>query len=77
MREQGLGQLGAHIGTAATWQTDVANHPAFLQSLSMPHLKTGSGKIDVAALDLIRDRERGIPRYNEYRPVRAQAANKQ
>ena len=33
----------------------------------MPRLKGGSGKIDVAALDLIRDRERGIPRYNEYR----------
>jgi hypothetical protein len=33
----------------------------------MPRLKSGSGQIDVAALDLIRDRERGIPRYNEYR----------
>jgi hypothetical protein len=33
----------------------------------MPRLKTGSGKIDVAALDLIHDRERGIPLYNEFR----------
>ena len=26
-----------------------------------------AGKIDVAALDLIRDRERGVPRFNEFR----------
>src|SRR5581483_7585748 len=43
------------------------NHPLFLQNLDMPRLKSASGKIDVLALDLIRDRERGIPRYNEFR----------
>ena len=30
-------------------------------------LSTATGKIDVAALDLIRDRERGVPRFNEFR----------
>ena len=43
------------------------NHPLFLQNLDMPRLKSATGKIDVLALDIIRDRERGIPRYNEYR----------
>ena len=33
----------------------------------MPHLNSPSKKIDVAALDIIRDRERGIPRFNEFR----------
>jgi len=43
------------------------NHPLFLQNLQMPRLKSGTGKIDVLALDIIRDRERGMPRYNEFR----------
>jgi hypothetical protein len=33
----------------------------------MPRLPGGSDKIDVLALDLIRDRERGVPRFNEFR----------
>jgi hypothetical protein len=41
------------------------NHPQFLQNLDLrPRLDT---TIDVAALDIIRDRERGIPRFNEFR----------
>ena len=33
----------------------------------MPRLKSATGKVDVLALDIIRDRERGVPRYNEFR----------
>ena len=33
----------------------------------MSRLQSSTQQIDVAALDLIRDRERGIPRYNEFR----------
>src|SRR5262249_838659 len=41
------------------------NHPQFLQNLDLrPRLDS---RIDVAALDIIRDRERGIPRFNEFR----------
>jgi hypothetical protein len=43
------------------------NHPQFLQNLSLPRLKTATNKIDVVALDIIRDRERGVPRFNEFR----------
>ena len=43
------------------------NHPRFLQNLAMPRLNSSTGQIDVLALDIIRDRERGIPRYNEFR----------
>ena len=33
----------------------------------MKRLQTETNKIDIAALDLIRDRERGVPRFNEFR----------
>src|SRR5262249_28295185 len=43
------------------------NHPRFLQALELPRLASATGKIDVVALDLIRDREHGVPRFNEFR----------
>ncbi|WP_202560487.1 peroxidase family protein [Alcanivorax sp. DP30] len=39
------------------------NYPDFLRNLSMPLI----GDIDMAAIDILRDRERGVPRYNEFR----------
>jgi hypothetical protein len=36
------------------------NHPQFLQNLPVPYLQTKTGMIDVPALDLMRDRERGV-----------------
>lgn len=39
------------------------NYPDFLRNLSMPLV----GNIDMAAIDVLRDRERGVPRYNEFR----------
>jgi hypothetical protein len=33
----------------------------------MPRLNSSTGKIDVVALDIVRDRERGVPRFNEFR----------
>jgi hypothetical protein len=33
----------------------------------MDHLKSPTGKLDIVALDIIRDRERGVPRFNEIR----------
>jgi hypothetical protein len=67
MHQHGPANWALSLGRQRLGQLTLRNHPKFLQSLSMPRLKSGSGQIDVAALDLIRDRERGIPRYNEYR----------
>jgi hypothetical protein len=67
MHQHGPADWALSLGRQRLGKLTLRNHPKFLQSLSMPRLKTGSGKIDVAALDIIRDRERGIPRYNEYR----------
>jgi len=39
------------------------NYPNFLRNLSVPF----AGNIDLATIDVLRDRERGIPRYNEFR----------
>jgi hypothetical protein len=33
----------------------------------MPHLNTPTNKLDIVALDILRDRERGVPRFNEFR----------
>jgi Animal haem peroxidase len=43
------------------------NHPQFLQNLKMGRLESSTKQLDVPALDIIRDRERGIPRFNEFR----------
>ena len=67
MHQHGPTDWALSLGRQRLGQLTLRNHPRFLQSLSMPRLKNGSGQIDVAALDIIRDRERGIPRYNEYR----------
>ena len=43
--------------------------PIFLQNLKLPRLDGHSptGQVDVLALDIIRDREHGVPRFNEFR----------
>jgi hypothetical protein len=39
------------------------NFPETLQNLSIP----GAGFYDLGAVDVLRDRERGVPRYNQFR----------
>ncbi len=67
MREQGIDNWALSMGRQRLGLLHLQNHPLFLQHLDMPHLASPSGKLDIAALDIIRDRERGIPRFNEFR----------
>jgi hypothetical protein len=67
MRQYGLANWALSMGRQRVGALTLHNHPLFLQNLDMPRLISATGKIDVLALDIIRDRERGIPRYNEYR----------
>ena len=67
MHQYGLANWALSMGRQRLGRLTLQNHPLFLQNLSMPRLKSASGKIDVLALDIIRDRERGVPRYNEFR----------
>ena len=67
LRQYGLANWALSMGRQRLGQLTLQNHPLFLQNLSMPRLQSSTGKIDVPALDIIRDRERGVPRYNEFR----------
>ena len=67
MHTHGLANMALSMGRQRLGRLTLRNHPAFLQNLSMPNLDSATKKVDVAALDLIRDRERGIPRFNEFR----------
>ncbi|MGE5818883.1 MAG: peroxidase family protein, partial [Deltaproteobacteria bacterium] len=67
MRQYGLANWALSMGRQRAGRLTLQNHPLFLQNLSMPRLKSATGKIDAVALDIIRDRERGVPRYNEFR----------
>lgn len=67
MRDRGLANWALSMGRQQLGRLALQNHPQFLQNLPMPPSRTGTSKLDVAALDIIRDRERGVPRFNEFR----------
>ena len=67
MGSTGLANWALSMGRQRLGVLTLGNHAQFLQNLEMKRLKSDTKKIDVAALDLIRDRERGIPRFNEFR----------
>lgn len=67
MRQKGLANWALSMGRQRLGALTLQNHPQFLQNLKTPRLQSPTQQIDVAALDLIRDRERGVPRYNEFR----------
>ncbi len=67
MRSRGLANWALSMGRQRLGLLALQNHPRFLQNLEMPRLESATHKIDIAALDLIRDREHGVPRFNEFR----------
>ena len=64
MEHTGLANWALSMGRQRLGVLTLLNHPHFLQNLP---IDGKGGHIDVAALDIIRDRERGIPRFNEFR----------
>ncbi|HUQ80118.1 MAG TPA: peroxidase family protein [Gemmatimonadaceae bacterium] len=67
MHERGLANLALSMGRQRLGALALQNHPRFLQNLQIDRLQSPTKKIDVVALDIIRDRERGVPRFNEFR----------
>ena len=67
MRSRGLANWALSMGRQRLGLLALQNHPRFLQNVKMGRLESATQQIDVAALDLIRDRERGVPRFNEFR----------
>jgi len=61
------------FGRALPGQLTLGNYSTVLQQLVVQPPPTGAGKtpnvppIDLATIDILRDRERGVPRYNEFR----------
>jgi hypothetical protein len=64
MHNKGLGNLALSMGRQRLGRLTLLNHPQFLQNLPIDE---AGHHIDVLALDIIRDRERGVPRFNEFR----------
>jgi hypothetical protein len=67
MRDRGLANWSLSFGRQRQGLLELENQPAFLQNLKMNRLSSATQQIDIAALDLIRDREHGIPKFNEFR----------
>ncbi|MBK1816616.1 hypothetical protein JIN84_13405 [Luteolibacter yonseiensis] len=56
------------FGTSHPGAITINNYPGFLRALELPPDAEGAiEKLDLAAVDILRDRERGVPRYNEFR----------
>ena len=67
MHQRGIENWALSMGRQRLGLLHLKNQPLFLQNLPMPQLNSGTKKLDIVALDLIRDRERGVPRFNEFR----------
>ncbi|MGA8261205.1 MAG: peroxidase family protein [Arenicellales bacterium] len=58
-----MADLFYSFGNQHPGQLVLNNYPRFMQTLSMP----GNPVFDLGAVDILRARERGVPRYNEFR----------
>ncbi|HEY6250333.1 MAG TPA: peroxidase family protein [Candidatus Angelobacter sp.] len=67
MHSGGLENWALSMGRQRSGRLTLRNHPLFLQNLTLPRLNTATKMVDVPALDILRDRERGVTRFNEFR----------
>ncbi len=67
MEDNGAANWALSMGRQRLGLLTLQNTPQFMQNLALPRLQSATGKIDLAALDVIRDREHGVPRFNEFR----------
>ncbi|HCH66917.1 MAG TPA: peroxidase [Deltaproteobacteria bacterium] len=63
VEQHALEDLFYSFGRAHPGALTLGNYPNWLRNLQLPHGRT----IDLAAVDILRDRERGIPRYCAFR----------
>ena len=61
--KMGMANLFYTFGVQHPGQLILNNYPRFMQELSVP----GNPLFDMGTVDILRARERGIPRYNEFR----------
>lgn len=65
--DNGLPNWAVTMGRQRLGALTLGNSPLFLQNIPMGRINSETKTIDVPALDLIRDREHGVPRFNEFR----------
>lgn len=65
VERHGLADLFYSFGIAHPGAITLQNYPDFLRRLEKPN----EPLMDLAAIDIIRDRERGVPRYNRFREL--------
>jgi hypothetical protein len=63
----GMANWALTLGRQRLGLLTLNNSPLFLQNLKLGRLDSPTQQIDVLALDIIRDREHGVPRFNEFR----------
>ncbi len=63
MAANDLKDLYYSFGTQLPGQLVLNNFPKFMQEFTVP----GHGQMDLGMVDIVRDRERGVPRYNQFR----------
>ncbi|MDX6666958.1 MAG: hypothetical protein QOK04_338 [Solirubrobacteraceae bacterium] len=59
----GWSDLFYSLGTAHPGAITLHNHPRALQNLT----RMNGDRVDIGTIDILRDRERGVPRYNNFR----------
>src|ERR1700678_1330929 len=64
---RGLANWALSMGRQRLGLLTLHNIPLCMQNIRLPRLDSPGKQIDLAALDLIRDREHGVPRFNEFR----------
>jgi hypothetical protein len=68
MESHGLGAVLDAFGHVRPGMLALHNYPDALRDLERPTAGHGSERrIDLATVDIVRDRERGVPRYNDFR----------
>jgi hypothetical protein len=65
VNEVGMDNLFYSLGIAHPGALTLHNYPRFLQM----HKRDNGEVFDLAAVDILRDRERGVPRYNRFREL--------
>jgi hypothetical protein len=65
MKELSLTDLVYSFGTSYPGALVLHNYPRYLQRLE----KDDGSRFDMASVDILRDRERGVPRYNRFREL--------
>ena len=61
--EHGMTEWIYSLGLAHPGAITLHNHPSALRN----HVRLNGDHLDIATVDILRDRERGVPRYNDFR----------